>query len=149
MGCRERWMRHATLAVALSGLALTPGLTACNSTGDGEGSPAAPVPSRRSAVVAVPQPSSGLTVVYRSSVLSGDSGLVTMTVRAARAWVDVNCQGAGSLVVSLSPGGRFDVPCPAEGVNSSRNQVYVERSGVMVLRVSAPGIVNWAITVAQ
>jgi hypothetical protein len=65
--------------------------------------------------------------------------------------LQVNCQGKGTLTVSLEPSGvSFPLECVPQEVTSTYNQVRLKRArGEATLQINAPSTVRWALTVEQ
>lgn len=76
---------------------------------------------------------------------------LTKEIGAGMLAIQVNCQGKGTLDVTVDPLGlSFPLNCVNEEVSSTYNEVHLKRArSEGTVRVSAPSTVRWALTAEQ
>ncbi|MGA5069152.1 hypothetical protein ACPB9E_36255 [Streptomyces exfoliatus] len=157
-----------TGAGLLAGVTLLFGVTACTGT---ENDKQTPTPSTTSAkpqptstpsstrgehvegesVTEAPKPVNG-TVLLSTAGRTGNATLALgEKVGKGRLAVQVNCQGKGTLTVSVTPVGLdFPLTCVEGEVSSTYNEIHLKRPrDEAAIQIAAPSTVRWALTVEQ
>ncbi|MEU3045956.1 hypothetical protein ABZ705_05360 [Streptomyces sp. NPDC006984] len=101
-------------------------------------------------VTEAPKPISGKAILEVAS-RTGGALLPLGDIDAGRLGIQVNCQGKGTLTVTVTPVGlSFPLECVAYEVSSTYNQMHMRHArGDSTLQISAPTTVRWAVTVEK
>lgn len=153
---------------AVAGVAATVVLTGCS--GQGDDSPtarksptsAASASASKTAsgraehipgetVTKAPDPIDGRAVARVANARGNREIDIPGGIRAGALSVSVNCQGQGTLTVSVKPVGlSFPLECVAGEVSSTYNELHLKTArGRGTVSVTAPSPVRWALTVGQ
>jgi hypothetical protein len=153
------------LMAAAGGLAAAAALAGCTGGQGGTGtpsSPSAPSPTRSSAfdrvqhvpgesVTKAPAYPDGKALIQKANVQGSQEIDIPGGLKAGPLSILVNCQGDGTLTVSVKPVGlSFPLTCVKEETSSIMNEMDLPspRSHGTVT-VTAPSGVRWALTVGQ
>jgi hypothetical protein len=155
--------------IAVVGVAATVVLTGCTS-GQGDDSPtarksptsAASASASKTAsgraehipgetVTKAPDPIDGRAVARVANARGNREIDIPGGIKAGALSVSVNCQGQGTLTVSVKPVGlSFPLECVAGEVSSTYNELHLKTArGRGTVSVTAPSPVRWALTVGQ
>ncbi|GAA0391609.1 hypothetical protein Acor_18340 [Acrocarpospora corrugata] len=70
-------------------------------------------------------------------------------VKPGSLFVSLDCVGGATLTLKLPPVTELAIPCAADKVTSTFNEVVLKNARVISLRVEAPAEVTWAFKVQQ
>ncbi|MCX4736921.1 hypothetical protein [Streptomyces sp. NBC_01363] len=99
-----------------------------------------------------PKPANDGQVLISVASKHGNAELpLTKEIGAGMLAIQVNCQGKGTLNVTVDPVGlSFPLECVSEEVSSTYNEVHLKRArSEGTVRVTAPSTVHWALTAEQ
>ncbi|WP_405599686.1 hypothetical protein OG741_19785 [Streptomyces sp. NBC_01410] len=101
-------------------------------------------------VTQAPKPVDGKAVL-RVASRTGNATLPLSDIGAGRLAIQVNCQGKGTLTVSVTPIGlSFPLECVDHEVSSTYNEIRLKRArSEAAIQITAPSAVIWALTVEQ
>ncbi|MES9512147.1 hypothetical protein ABWJ92_38225 [Streptomyces sp. NPDC000609] len=99
-----------------------------------------------------PKPVNDGQVLLSVASKQGNAELpLTKEIGAGMLAIQVNCQGKGTLNVTVDPVGlSFPLKCVNDEVSSTYNEVHLKRArSEGTVRVTAPSTVRWALTAEQ
>lgn len=102
-------------------------------------------------VTKAPDPLDGQAVARVANAQGNREIEIPGGVKAGALSISVNCQGRGTLTVSVKPVGlSFPLECVAGEVSSTYNELHLKTArGRGAVYVTAPSPVRWALTVGQ
>ncbi|MEU0398010.1 hypothetical protein ABZ208_35715 [Streptomyces sp. NPDC006208] len=102
-------------------------------------------------VTRAPEPGDGTAVLQVASQRGNVALPLTKKVGTGRLAIHVNCQGKGTLTVSVWPiGVSFPLACADHEVSSTYNEIHLKRPrSEATIHVSASSAVHWALTAEQ
>ncbi|MFI9588305.1 hypothetical protein ACIHCQ_42475 [Streptomyces sp. NPDC052236] len=102
-------------------------------------------------VAKAPKPVDGEVLLSVASRKGNATLPVKNEIGAGRLGVQVNCQGKGTLTVSVKPVGlSFPLKCVEHEVSSTYNEIQLKRArSEGIIQITASPTISWALTVEQ
>ncbi|MFI6273110.1 MULTISPECIES: hypothetical protein [Micromonospora] len=98
--------------------------------------------------VGLPTVERGLTTLMAAGPQSGPAIAGRISADRGELWINLNCQGDGSLVVKFEPLDKFTFECGKE-IFVSKNQINLLAERQMKIVVETSADVRWALRVEQ